>query len=69
MLSRGREIPQGFDYLIQKIGNHIKIQGNAFPEILITEYPVGSVINWHRDAPPFDIITSVGLHFQVTTVR
>ena len=35
---------------------------NDFAELLVTEYPVGSVINWHRDAPPFDIIA--GISFQ-----
>jgi alkylated DNA repair dioxygenase AlkB len=28
----------------------------------LTEYPVGAVINWHRDAPPFDIIAGISLH-------
>ncbi|MEJ7586858.1 MAG: alpha-ketoglutarate-dependent dioxygenase AlkB, partial [Ferruginibacter sp.] len=30
-------------------------------QFLITEYPIGSVINWHRDAPPFDVIIGVSL--------
>jgi alkylated DNA repair dioxygenase AlkB len=28
---------------------------------LVTQYPVGSVINWHRNAPPFDIIAGLSL--------
>lgn len=60
-LSKGKEIPGAFDFLIQKVGDHIKIPKNAFAELLITEYPVGSVINWHRDAPPFDIIAGISL--------
>jgi len=28
---------------------------------LVTEYPEGSVINWHRDAPPFDVIAGISL--------
>jgi len=61
ILSKGKDIPQAFDFLIQKIADHIKIAKNAFAELLITEYPVGSVINWHRDAPPFDVIVGISL--------
>ncbi|QEC52556.1 alpha-ketoglutarate-dependent dioxygenase AlkB [Anseongella ginsenosidimutans] len=32
-----------------------------FAEVLVTEYPPGAVINWHRDAPPFDVIAGVSL--------
>jgi alkylated DNA repair dioxygenase AlkB len=38
--------------------NHLGT-GNDFAELLVTEYP--SVINWHRDAPPFDIIVGISL--------
>jgi alkylated DNA repair dioxygenase AlkB len=61
-LSRGKEIPPAFDFLIQKIADQIEIPKKAFAELLITEYPVGSVINWHRDAPPFDVIVGISLH-------
>lgn len=30
-------------------------------EALVTEYPVGAGIGWHRDAPPFDVIIGVSL--------
>ena len=60
-LSRGKEIPSAFDFLIQKVGDHIDIPKEAFAELLVTEYPVGSVINWHRDAPPFDVIVGISL--------
>jgi alkylated DNA repair dioxygenase AlkB len=60
-LSKGKEIPDGFDSLIQKVADHFSIYANAFSELLITEYPPGSVINWHRDAPPFDIIAGISL--------
>ena len=60
-LSRGKEIPSAFDFLIQKIADQIEIPKKAFAELLITEYPVGSVINWHRDAPPFDVIAGISL--------
>jgi len=29
--------------------------------MLITEYPPGTVINWHRDVPQFDLIAGISL--------
>jgi alkylated DNA repair dioxygenase AlkB len=60
-LSKGKEIPATFHSLIQKVADHLSISKNAFAELLVTEYPPGSVINWHRDAPPFDIIAGISL--------
>ena len=60
-LSKGKEIPPGFLPLLQKVSGELKIKVESFAELLITEYPVGSVINWHRDAPPFDIIAGISL--------
>jgi alkylated DNA repair dioxygenase AlkB len=60
-LTKGKEIPTEFDWLISNVGKHLNIQGSAFAELLVTEYPAGSVINWHRDAPPFDIIAGISL--------
>ncbi|HTM91835.1 MAG TPA: alpha-ketoglutarate-dependent dioxygenase AlkB [Flavisolibacter sp.] len=60
-LSKGKTIPVVFDFLLQKVAHHLSIAKEAFAELLITEYPPGSVINWHRDAPPFDIIAGISL--------
>lgn len=60
-LSKGKDIPPVFNSLIKKVGDHLKIPEEEFAELLITEYPEGSVINWHRDAPPFDIIVGISL--------
>ena len=60
-LSRGTSIPGEFDWLLKKVADHISIQPDHIGELLITEYPVGSVINWHRDAPPFDLIAGISL--------
>ena len=30
-------------------------------ELLVTQYPLGAVINWHRDAPPFKQIAGISL--------
>ena len=60
-LSKGKEIPAVFDYLIKKVSTHLDISPENFAELLVTEYPIGSVINWHRDAPPFDVIVGISL--------
>jgi alkylated DNA repair dioxygenase AlkB len=61
MLFKGKEIPDAFSPLLKKVAEHVSIEKNDFAELLVTEYPVGSVINWHRDAPPFDVIVGVSL--------
>src|SRR3954471_8355519 len=58
-LTKGKDIPPAFNFLINKVSNYISAQPNDFSELLVTEYPVGAVINWHRDAPPFDVIAGI----------
>jgi alkylated DNA repair dioxygenase AlkB len=60
-LKPGKAIPAAFDFLIEKITSRFSIEKEAVAQFLITEYPAGAVINWHRDAPPFDVIIGVSL--------
>ena len=60
-LNRGKNIPEDFNNLIQKVTSRIGIPESSIAELLVLEYPPGAVINWHRDAPPFDIIAGVSL--------
>ncbi len=60
-LTKGNDIPEAFASLVKKTGEHLSINPVGFAELLVTEYPIGSVINWHRDAPPFDIIVGISL--------
>lgn len=60
-LTKGKTVPTGFMPLIEKVGHHLMIRAEDIAEVLLTEYPAGSVINWHRDAPPFDLIAGVSL--------
>src|SRR4051812_15743948 len=55
-LTKGKDIPAAFDFLLEKVAKHLSIAKSKFAELLVTEYPVGSVINWHRDVPQFDLI-------------
>lgn len=61
ILSKGKEIPNAYQNLIKKVADHLKIMYENIAELLVTEYPPGSVINWHRDAPPFDLIAGISL--------
>jgi alkylated DNA repair dioxygenase AlkB len=65
-LSKGKDIPADFHPLVQKVSDHLGIEASAFAELLVIEYPVGAVINWHRDAPPFDIIAGISLQSDCT---
>jgi alkylated DNA repair dioxygenase AlkB len=65
-LSKRKDIPATFHPLIQKIAARIDLPPAAFTELLVTEYPPGSVINWHRDAPPFDLIAGISLQSDCT---
>jgi alkylated DNA repair dioxygenase AlkB len=60
-LTKGAEIPPAFNFLLQKVSKHINIPAAGFAELLVIEYPPGAAINWHRDAPPFDIICGISL--------
>jgi alkylated DNA repair dioxygenase AlkB len=60
-LSKGKEIPDQFDFLLQRVASYFDLNTKDIAELLVTEYPPGSVINWHRDAPPFDIIIGISL--------
>jgi alkylated DNA repair dioxygenase AlkB len=60
-LSQGKPIPEFFESLITKVAGYLMIHEQEFAELLVTEYPPGSVINWHRDAPPFGIVAGISL--------
>jgi len=60
-ITKGQPVPPGFHFLIEKVAAHLRLAPEVFQEVLATEYPVGSVINWHRDAPPFGLIAGISL--------
>jgi alkylated DNA repair dioxygenase AlkB len=60
-LTKGKPIPATFSFLIDKISHFTNLAYDDFVELLVTEYPPGAVINWHRDAAPFDIIAGISL--------
>ena len=61
VLSKGKDIPLPFLSLIEKTTSYFSMAPESVAELLVTEYPVNAVINWHRDAPPFEIIIGLSL--------
>jgi len=60
-ISKGTPIPSDFNFLVEKVANFLSLNETDLAEMLVTEYPPRSVINWHRDAPPFEIIIGISL--------
>ena len=61
-VSIGPGIPPDFDKLLQKLAEQLEVSKNDFGQLLVTEYPPGSVINWHHDAPAYDFIVGISLN-------
>ena len=60
-LIKGIPIPKTFNHVIERVAERLLIDRERIAELLVTEYPIGSVINWHRDAPPFESIAGISL--------
>jgi len=60
-LTAGKAIPEAFLSIVEKVARQAEIASAEIAELLVTEYPAGSVINWHRDAPPFKTIIGLSL--------
>jgi alkylated DNA repair dioxygenase AlkB len=65
-LTKGIEIPEAFNWVVDRVAKQLSINRNQIAELLVTEYPVDAVINWHRDAPPFEIIAGLSLSADCT---
>lgn len=57
----GEPIPEFLLPLRERVGTWAGRRPEEFEEVLLTEYPVGAPIGWHRDAPPFEIVAGVSL--------
>ena len=60
-LSEGKPIPDEFLPIIRKVSAELHIPEERFVKLLLTEYDTGTVINWHRDAAPFEEIAGISL--------
>jgi alkylated DNA repair dioxygenase AlkB len=54
-------IPANFAGIAARSAKLAGIDPSEWAEALVTQYPVGSGIGWHRDAPPFGVVAGVSL--------
>jgi len=60
-ISPGAPIPDFLGPLRARVAEFAQREATEFAEILVTEYPPGAPIGWHRDAPAFGVIVGVSL--------
>ena len=60
-ISKSNTIPQDFQNIVTRVSQEIGLISSEIEELLVTQYHAGSVINWHRDAPPFKLIAGISL--------
>jgi alkylated DNA repair dioxygenase AlkB len=60
-LTKGQEIPVAFLPIVEQAAHQAGLLPADIAELLVTEYPPDAVINWHRDAPPFETIIGLSL--------
>ncbi|HEX8311133.1 MAG TPA: alpha-ketoglutarate-dependent dioxygenase AlkB [Chthoniobacteraceae bacterium] len=65
-LKPARAIPEFLLPLRERVARLAGREATEFAEALVTEYPAGAGIGWHRDAPPFDIVVGVSLASECT---
>ena len=54
-------LPDFLTVLAERVAPLAGVPATTLSEALITHYPQGAGIGWHRDAPPFDVIIGVSL--------
>jgi alkylated DNA repair dioxygenase AlkB len=57
----GPPLPSAFHPLRGKAAALIDVAEEALAEVLITTYPAGAGIGWHRDAPQFGVVIGISL--------
>jgi alkylated DNA repair protein (DNA oxidative demethylase) len=57
----GPPLPPAFLPLRRRVADLIQVEDEALAELLVTAYPPGAGIGWHRDAPAFDTVVGVSL--------
>jgi len=57
----GEPIPDFLLPVRARLAGFASVDAEALGEALVTEYPPGAGIGWHRDAPAFGIVAAVSL--------
>jgi alkylated DNA repair protein (DNA oxidative demethylase) len=54
-------LPQELEWLRERVAQLVDEQPEALAEILVTRYPPGAPIGWHRDAPAFGKVIGISI--------
>lgn len=57
----GPPIPEFLEDVRERAATLVGVPPDEFVEVLVTEYPPGAPIGWHRDAPMFGVVVAVSL--------
>jgi alkylated DNA repair dioxygenase AlkB len=60
-ITPGPPLPEFLLPLRARVAVLAAVEPAALAEVLITEYPSGAAIGWHRDAPQFGVVVGVSL--------
>ena len=60
-IAPGPPLPDFLLPLRERVAGLAGVDAVALAEALVTEYPAGAAIGWHRDAPQFGIVIGVSL--------
>jgi DNA oxidative demethylase len=57
----GEPQPSWLDMVRERCAGLVGVTSDELAQILVTQYPPGAGIGWHRDAPPFGAIVGLSL--------
>jgi alkylated DNA repair dioxygenase AlkB len=60
-ITPGPPLPDFLLPLRERVAPLASVEPAALAEVLVTEYPDGATIGWHRDAPQFGVVIGVSL--------
>ena len=60
-ITPGPPLPEFLRPLRERVAVLAGVEADALAEALVTEYPAGAAIGWHRDAPQFGVVIGVSL--------
>ena len=60
-ISPGEPIPNWLTTVRSRAARLLTVTDEALAEALVTYYPAGATIGWHRDAPPFGDVVGISL--------
>lgn len=60
-VSPGAPVPDFLLELRRRVADLARLPPTELEEALVSEYPPGAGIGWHRDAPPFGVVAGVSL--------